>query len=191
MLYCFTMRTFIAFPLPEQVKHIMQNIQEEMKKLDKKFPVRWTDADKLHVTLEFLGELSPLKVEQVEQVLSAIIPYCRALEFQLTGIDAFPNRKFPRVLFVGVKELSGEGSVLHTTLTEELKKIEIYSEHHEWHPHITLGRVTKHWSHAQDFLGIPFEKVVWNTKSIQLLESVRQEGKYYYTVLNQLNFKAT
>lgn len=183
------MRIFIAFPLPEMVKQEVENIQKKLQVVDKKLPIHWTDVDKLHLTLEFLGELDEKKIQEVKVILSDIIPHFKPLQFSLTEINAFPNLNFPHVLFVGVGEKTGEGSKLHQRLVEELKTQGIETEDHEWHPHITLGRIKSHWHNTDNFFGIKFEKLAWNTNSVQLIQSARGNANHQYIALESFNFK--
>lgn len=182
------MRIFIAFPLPESVKKVAKDVQDHIKLLDKKFPIHWTDFEKLHITLEFLGEITAEKVEKVRDILLTIIPQSQPLKFQLDSIGAFPNLDFPHVLFIGIKELTGQGSDLHKNLLESLKSIDFLPEAHEWRPHITLGRIKRQWHNTQNFSGIKFEKLVWDTESVQIMESAMKKSVYEYRVLDEIKF---
>lgn len=143
----------------------------------------------LHITLEFLGELSIEKVKQVQEQLTYIISHYSPVGFQTTAINAFPDLTNPHILFLGVEETTGQGSELHQELIQNLLEIGIISEHHEWHPHITLGRIKREWYNPYDFSSFSFQKEVWNNKSVQLMESVKKESEHEYIVLHQFFFK--
>lgn len=183
------MRIFISFSLPEKIKLLVQKLQTDMQTIDANIPVRWTEFEKIHQTLEFLGELSEEKVGAVRTVLRSIIPYYNAPLFILNTVDAFPNLAFPEVLFLGVRDLEGGGELIHNTLAQKLDQYGIRVEEHAWRPHITLGRVRHHWKNAQDFSSIKFEKEVWNTISVQIIESRVVNGESHYFVIDEMFFR--
>lgn len=183
------MRIFIAFPLPQKIKELAVTIQNQIQELDKHLPIKWSRLEMLHLTLEFLGELSAEKVESVKEILLSIIPHYRFPDFETTTLDGFPNASFPHILFLGVKRTTERTAMLHSELVEKLYRIGIESEHHEWHTHITLGRIKREWHNPYDLSSFSIQKEVWNSESVQLMESLKKESEYEYLVLDQYFFK--
>ncbi len=63
------MRAFIAIELPENLKKITSEFQDELRKQDF-VAANWTSE--YHLTLKFLGDIDELKQKKVEKVLSEI-----------------------------------------------------------------------------------------------------------------------
>jgi RNA 2',3'-cyclic 3'-phosphodiesterase len=87
-------------------------------------PAQYVDPSQYHVNLEFLGEISDEGVERAENEWEKIVraPFWA----EAKGIDAFPDRGRPRVLFAGC-------------FAEEFTALGRGKE--EFHPHITIARV--------------------------------------------------
>jgi len=57
------MRAFIAIVLPSGIKGAVSKIQGELKTTLPK--ISWTKPDNLHITLKFLGEISPQQLSNI------------------------------------------------------------------------------------------------------------------------------
>jgi 2'-5' RNA ligase len=183
------MRIFIAFQLPSTIKELVQNIQSEIKKFDKKIPIQWSKTEMLHITLEFLGELEAEKIIQVKEQLITIISHYYSFKFQNTTINAFPNITNPHILFLSIEEHSGQGTMLHQELHQKLLELGIKSEHHDWRPHITIGRIKREWHNYYDLSAFTIQKEVWNNESVHLMEGIKKESEYTYIPLFEFFFK--
>ncbi len=76
-----TIRTFIAFELPEKTVSSIRKVQEGLK--DFKFKVRWVKPENIHLTLKFLGNIH---VSEIENIKSAIFEAVKGFEpIQLDG----------------------------------------------------------------------------------------------------------
>ena len=134
-------RAFVAVPLPDRVKELIQNCQGRLQSLIQGQAVRWVRPEQLHLTLKFYGKVA---AKDVTALISALRPSCgNACRFKLSLADlgCFPSHQRPSVLWLGV---SGDSA----TLVEIQKKIEAatqtfgsHAEDRHFHPHLTIGRV--------------------------------------------------
>ncbi|MBZ0264673.1 RNA 2',3'-cyclic phosphodiesterase [bacterium] len=132
------MRAFIALELPDSVKSKMTEMIAELDAADAK--VKWVSDAQMHLTMKFLGELSQ---EQLKSIKREMLESCNALSsFSLTigNIGAFPNKRNPRVIWIGVEK--------NDKLVEVFNQIEkiavdndVEPEKRAFSPHLTLGRV--------------------------------------------------
>ncbi|MEZ4637143.1 MAG: RNA 2',3'-cyclic phosphodiesterase [Caldilineaceae bacterium] len=108
------MRTFIAIDLPAAVKQEMRalqrRLQNDLRPIGGDRLFKWTNPDKVHVTLRFLGETSDTQVDQIHADLRRITADAIPFALNLDGIGVFPNWPRVRVLWAGV---SGELAALH------------------------------------------------------------------------------
>ncbi|MGB8952815.1 MAG: RNA 2',3'-cyclic phosphodiesterase [Candidatus Aminicenantales bacterium] len=133
------MRTFIAINFDPDLKKNLIGLVAKLKK--KKGHIRWAHESSMHLTLKFLGEINPEQAAAVENILKEISGNHRSFDLNLKGTGYFPpNRRSPRVLWIGVAE-----APLLLTIQEDLdsafEKMGFQREQRNFHPHLTLGRV--------------------------------------------------
>ncbi|NGP88346.1 RNA 2',3'-cyclic phosphodiesterase [Fodinibius halophilus] len=126
------MRLFIAIPIPETVKQRLAELQQSME------GVRWQSKEQIHLTLKFLGETEPDRVEQLKERLSEV----RHPVFSLIikGLGFFSRGSKPRVLWAGIvnnDRLDG----LHNKIEKICTSMGFKAEVRPFKPHITLARL--------------------------------------------------
>ena len=127
------MRCFIAIDLPE---HIKAKIFHEIEKLKEKnlFVGNFTDKDNLHLTIKFLGELSPEQIKNVLEKLKEI--KFQRLHCKISNIGFFDNEKSIKVIWVDL--ISNEINNLYKEISKKIPEIK---EDKEFTSHITIARV--------------------------------------------------
>lgn len=128
-------RAFIAIDLPAALQEALSLVQEPLQKAPGRLAI--VDPSLLHVTLKFLGEVSPVQVARVsEQLKSLEFPAYSAL---IRGISANnPNR--PRVIWAVVED-GGKTATLAGMIDSALESIGVPRETRPFRPHITIARV--------------------------------------------------
>ncbi|SDC93471.1 2'-5' RNA ligase [Paenibacillus sp. UNCCL117] len=130
------MRVFIALPLPGEISAEL----ERWTRLHKsKLPFRkWVHPRDYHITLQFLGEAAPERVEAVQASLRSI--RSEPISLALNGAGTFGSPKAPRVLWSAV---SGQTDKLRTLQAEVVRAMRPHGfvpEERPYSPHITLAR---------------------------------------------------
>jgi 2'-5' RNA ligase len=133
-----SIRSFLAFELPTEIKDHVRRISEDLKK--SKLDVRWVKPDNIHLTVVFLGGIREGDISgiarEVERVCSGFHPF----DFSLKGLGLFPDRKRPRILWAGYEGDVERITSLRDVLHECLIPFEIKEENRPFKPHLTLGR---------------------------------------------------
>jgi 2'-5' RNA ligase len=132
------MRSFIAIDLEPGLKKELRDLILKLSKTGA--DVRWVGTQGMHLTLKFLGEVSPDAMPAVETVLKVAASSHPPFPLALHGTGVFPGSKRPRVLWVGVKELPVLMR-LQEDIDQGLEKEGYPKEARAFHPHLTLGRV--------------------------------------------------
>lgn len=133
-----SMRLFVAHNASEVVRSNIAEFTQELQ--DQLGGVKWTDPEKFHVTLKFLGDVPRSKLPEVKEILRNEVSEVDGATVQVQGLGSFPERGTPRVFWVGFR--SGEVyRDLHQLLDPAYAQLGIDREEREFHPHITLGRV--------------------------------------------------
>lgn len=124
-------RLFIAIELPEDVT-------AQVGRLCAGLPgVRWVEADQLHLTLRFVGEVAHDVFVDIGQGLAEIC--ARPFELRLKGLGMFPPRGAPHTLWVGVSGPDGLAQ-LKRRVDRVVEEAGAESERRKFHPHVTIGR---------------------------------------------------
>ena len=94
------MRLFVAIEIPEPVR---REVRRRVAGLRERLPrARWVDADVLHLTLLFLGEVAPDQVAPLAGRLAHAFASYPALPLRLAGGGTFPAGRPARVAWIGV-----------------------------------------------------------------------------------------
>ena len=131
------MRTFIALNIPRKERQRIWRAVEPLR--ERGLPVRWVEADNLHLTLKFLGEVRPERLGEVEAAVSGVASSTEPFSLGLGGFGAFPTLRKPRVIWLGV-EATPELRCLKQDLEWALADCGFEAETRDFHPHLTLGR---------------------------------------------------
>lgn len=133
------MRVFVAMDVPEEVK---RKIREFVARLQTECAeargARWARVEGMHVTLKFVGEVPPEKVEEIKKELAGVRSVA-AVEMKFRGVGFFPNAKHPRVFWAGI-EATPNLAEIAAEIEKRLERIGIPREGRTFRPHLTLAR---------------------------------------------------
>ncbi|MFQ3662965.1 MAG: RNA 2',3'-cyclic phosphodiesterase [Chloroflexaceae bacterium] len=131
------MRLFIALPLPDPVRAALAAAQERLRRGNP--PVRWIDATRMHLTLQFLGETSAAVVPTLVAGLAELaVP---PIHLALSGLGAFPGLQRPRVIWAGIAGDIGALDRLRAAVFAVTTPLGFAPDTRPFTPHLTLGRL--------------------------------------------------
>ena len=133
------LRAFIAVELSldlrKSVYAATAKLQSEVGGL-----VRWVPMENMHLTLKFLGDVSPSNVDLLSGMLRAETDLFQCFELRLNGLGSFPSLKRPRVIYIGIQAPSVLES-LQRGIESASRRLGYESEERGFSPHLTIGRV--------------------------------------------------
>ena len=168
------MRLFLAIPCPADLQARLLGWRPQGDP-----QLRWVPAEQLHITLHFVGEAEPNKIETA----------LTGIEFErftlsITGVGSFKGGRHQHMLWAGV-EPSQSLSALHQRIGEHLINAGIELKPHHYHPHITLARAKA--LYPREKLNVFLQqKTTIDTFSVvyfSLYQSDLSSGKPVYTEL--------
>jgi 2'-5' RNA ligase len=121
------MRLFVAIDLPAELQDRIARAQLAVRHL------KWTAPERLHITLQFLGEQPAHKREAIHDALDSI--EFSPLPIRCEGIGQFRSG----VIWLGVDQ-QPELEQLQQRIGQQLRSAGIGIEQRQFKPHITLGR---------------------------------------------------
>jgi 2'-5' RNA ligase len=136
-----SVRIFCAVELPSEVRARATDHIARLRDAVQGVRVSWERADKLHITLKFLGEIAPNRLQALSDAASRAAQGTQPFILALEGAGAFPPRGLPRILWLGINDSSGWLAQLQSGLEEECERIGFAREGRPFSPHLTIARI--------------------------------------------------
>ena|SRR5215471_1382870 len=132
-------RTFICIEIPHSIKTRIEKLQESLRGIEAQ--ISWTKPSNIHLTLKFLGAVTPPRLERVKIAVEQAAKGIKPFEINVSGAGCFPSPRSPRVLWVGITEVPRELEQLYSKIDEGLSREGFEREKRKFSPHLTLGRI--------------------------------------------------
>jgi 2'-5' RNA ligase len=141
-----TIRSFIAFDIESH--EVLKKLAEAQSLLvgtgaDLK-PVK---PQNIHVTVRFLGNISSETVEKIFEEMKEV--QFVAFDIRIHGVGAFPNVKYPRVVWAGIREGADQLRSIFNQLEPRLHSLGFAPDSKGFSPHLTIARVRSGRSKAE------------------------------------------
>ena len=183
------LRTFVAVDLGKTLRDRLISLQENLAKSGA--DVKWVEAENLHVTLLFLGEVDERELLPVCRAVSVVCGRHERFLLSVDTVGCFPNPRRPRVVWAGVGMGGPELVALHDALEPPLEELGGYRrEDRAYTPHITLGRVKSDAS-AEALAAAMAKKANWHggieieVEEVLVMSSQLTSQGPQYTVLSR------
>lgn len=178
------MRLFIAVKISDEIRAELADFVDQFLQFPGK--VKWVEPHNLHLTLKFLGETDPKRLDEVRNAATKAASGCGAFDISLSGCGAFPNIKAPRVFWVGILDDKKRLRSLAEGIDSNLAEYGFERESRPFSPHLTLGRVkepTRMDSLKDAFALAKFPTQSQRVSAIYLIEShLKPSGPVYKDV---------
>lgn len=125
-------RLFVSIELPESVRISLATLDPHIR------GVRWLEPPQMHLTLAFLGNVAMETQETLSEKLGAI-PW-KSFFLPLVGLGTFPNKGWPKIVWIGVGTGHPHLFQLHKRVQEAILAAGLEPDLRSFHPHVTLAR---------------------------------------------------
>ena len=129
------MRIFIGIDLDPEVRGRIARFLDGVQGFAPE--ARWVRPESLHITLKFIGEQPPERVDAIRERLRRI--ESSAFEIRFGGYGFFPTAKAPRVFWIGI-EARPQLAELAEKIDMAVAELGIPREDRPFSPHLTLAR---------------------------------------------------
>jgi RNA 2',3'-cyclic 3'-phosphodiesterase len=191
-------RLFIALETNEAVQHAVAEVQRTLRRrgesIPSGMPVRWVQPAKVHLTLQFLGNVVSTHIPPLIAALAPAVARHDALFLRADTVGAFPSVDAPRVLWLGLRGEDDGLMALQRAVTDAVRTVEgVVADRKPFHPHLTLGRVERLHRDAPGMTAVvsalrrpvAVPPAAWPVESVALIRSVLGAGGSRYTVLER------
>jgi len=131
------MRAFLAIALPDGIKAKLTAAIQRFAPVAAE--VKWCTKDQFHLTLAFLGEVSPAILPHVTAATERVCASTPAFTCRAYGLGFFGTKRNPSSLWAGIAP-APELMLLQERLWMELKKFGFENSERDFRPHVTFGR---------------------------------------------------
>jgi 2'-5' RNA ligase len=133
-----SMRCFIAFDMDgESVLRKIADVQNLLIKTGA--DLKLVEPHNIHITLRFLGNIAPMTVDKIFEGMTkaSFVPF----DVKIRGVGAFPNTRYPRVLWAGITEGADQLRSIFEQLEPHLRSLGFAPDTRGFSPHLTIARV--------------------------------------------------
>lgn len=176
------MRLFLAINFPGAVRDAIAAAARPLREAAP--ALRWVSADRIHLTVRFLGEQPIDRVPVIREATDLATARHGDAPLSLGGLGAFPNFRRARVVWLGVAA-HPRLELLHHDVEAACVALGFEPEGRAFRPHVTLARVPEHAPEEQLRAlhrlarSFPFEETV-DVTSVDLMSSeLSPEGPRY------------
>jgi len=191
------LRSFVAVEIPAEIQSALARSTALLQKALPKPLIRWVAPQNVHLTLKFLGDVSPANLERLAEALKTEAVAHETFDMSVGGLGAFPNPRRARVIWIGLEAPAALMALLRGVETVTAR-LGYTSEDRPFSPHLTIGRVGKNVS------GTDFQRICTSLEgatvgalgtlrvdAVHIFKSDLQPGGSVYTHLYTLPMKST
>ena len=172
------MRLFIAINFDEDTKQQLLAVQSRLRESARG---NFSRPENLHLTLAFLGELSPDCIPELQQTM--VETGMKSLTFSFTHIGRFHWREGD-LWWIGL-EKNSQLEELQGQLCQKLKNKGFSVDSKKFTPHITLARQVHLTGPLEENLLLP-ASFPTKVRTMSLMVSERVNGKLTYTEIGRV-----
>jgi RNA 2',3'-cyclic 3'-phosphodiesterase len=173
------MRLFAGIELDQRTRDACVAIQDRLRTTG--FDARFEPAEKLHITLAFLGRVDPAQLDDVTHVLDDVASHHLTFTLTLDKLGAFPHERRPRVIFIGSRAQGAPIRALATALHERYGSMGFNFED-DVVAHVTIARVKGGARRPVPLLDIAPQQL--RVERLALFESLPDKRTTRYVVRN-------
>jgi 2'-5' RNA ligase len=141
-----SIRSFIAFDLEsEAVRKSLATAQNLLVQTGA--DLKLVETQNIHITVRFLGDITPATAEKIFAEMQKV--QFTPFNVQIKGLGAFPDLRYPRVVWAGITEGADQLETVFNQLEPRLRSLGFAPDPKGFSPHLTIARVKSGRNKAQ------------------------------------------
>jgi 2'-5' RNA ligase len=134
------LRSFVAVEIPVEIQSALASSSAPLQTALPKPLVRWVAPQNIHLTLKFLGDVSPANLELLAEALKVEAVSHETFTISVGTLGAFPNPRRARIIWIGLDAPTALLALLRG-VEAVTSSLGYASEERPFSPHLTIGRV--------------------------------------------------
>lgn len=170
-------RVFAALEISEEAKQKISTYIESLRKAFPHLRVGWVKPEKLHLTLKFLGDVDNWELSKLMTAVENTSRQIPSFTLQLADTGVFPKPEKAKVLWIDVKDKTGNLLNLNGVIEDECEKQDFRRESRNFAPHLTIARLRETENSRElieKHLRKIFQPVVFEVSEIVIFQSILQ-----------------
>ncbi|HXH70412.1 MAG TPA: RNA 2',3'-cyclic phosphodiesterase [Pyrinomonadaceae bacterium] len=185
-------RIFVAIDISDEARAKTANYTESLRDEFPQVRIGWERAEKLHLTLKFLGEVDEKQLAKLTAAVEETAQQLSNFKLQITETGAFPSKRNARILWLGVHGETENLQELNKILEKECEKKGFAREKRNFKAHLTIARLREpHKSKklVEGHLGNEFNSPEFQVFKIAIYESRLQKTGSIYNKIKNVELK--
>ncbi|PIE43791.1 MAG: RNA 2',3'-cyclic phosphodiesterase [Gammaproteobacteria bacterium] len=134
------LRCFIGIPVPSELANRLKKQVKDWRDSNEFPDYKWVKKQDYHLTLHFIGELRPAKVQKLIEKLKSAPIGKPGKSIKCKSVIGFPTKEKAKFLAAEC-ELTKELQLIHSQTGQILQELGLPVENKPFRPHISLGRL--------------------------------------------------
>ena len=183
------LRLFLALPVPSEIKSALGTAQNDLRNLLAPRAASWTKPGNMHLTLRFLGDVGSDQTEAMIASITTATTAFGALPLVAERLGAFPDLRYPRVIWAWVHDGGDRLAELHRRVVAATDDFTQECAQEKFTGHITLARVQQINRPQAEIIASFVKSAVnrrfgaWTASHLELIRSELSPGGSRYTCL--------
>jgi 2'-5' RNA ligase len=141
-----SIRSFLAFDIEnDAVKSKLAEVQGLLTGTGA--DLKLVEIENIHITMRFLGNVTSRLVEQIYEEMKKV--HFTTFDVQIMGLGAFPDIRYPRVIWAGISEGVDNLKNVFSQLEPRLRQLGFTPDSRGFSAHLTIARVRSGRNKAQ------------------------------------------
>jgi 2'-5' RNA ligase len=185
------LRLFVALPAPVEIRNALAETQGELRKLLPGSSASWTHPDRMHLTLRFLGDVEPARVEALTSSLSSAVEHFGPIDLVAERLGCFPDVRHPRVVWARVHDRAERLAELQGRIASATAAFTREPEEKRFTGHVTLARIRQINRSQAEVIAAFVQSAAdrafgaWTAAKIELIRSELSSAGSHYTCLTE------
>jgi len=185
-------RIFTAIDISDEAR---MKITDYTSHLRGEFPnlrVGWEKAEKLHLTLKFLGDIDSNELRNLTEAVKKTTQQFSSFKLRISQTGVFPSKRNARILWLGIDDENRNLQKINDVLETECEQKGFVKESRNFKAHLTIGRLrepNKSKELIERHLNKTFAAVKFEVSEIVIYESRLLKSGSIFTKYKNINLQ--
>lgn len=134
-------RVFCAIELPETLRLHLGDHIGRLREAVPQAHASWSRPENIHLTLKFFGDVKQDLIPKISAAATRTASQHASFQMGVAAAGAFPKQNQPRVLWIGLEDLTGKLAALQSQFESESAQEGFAKEERAFRPHLTIARI--------------------------------------------------